>query len=178
MTQAVSVTPQRKKGNYHSREFFLQQRSVKRERLFCVCFSKRSTWKIPFFSATLLLIWRNIFSLTVAVSIAMAAFCQWCSSCYCHLQQVLGYFTAEGPDTLLEIFAPFCFGVCLGVLFTRRVKVPSNDLLENCRIQQAQTTDSRCTCSSVHTTLDVGVHEGVCVYNVQLLILDGVPTST
>ncbi len=73
---------------------------------------------------------------------------------------------------------PFCFGVCLGVLVTRRVKVPPNDILENCIIQQAQTTDSGCTCSSVHTTLGVGIHEEVFMYNAQLLILDGVPTST
>lgn len=41
MTQAVSVAPQRKTGNYHSRENFLQQRSVNRERLFCVSFRNR-----------------------------------------------------------------------------------------------------------------------------------------
>ena len=69
MTQAVSVTPQWKKGNYHSREYFLQQGSVNRERLFCICFSNRSTWNM-----TVLLIWgiSDLIFLSVAAFISKA----------------------------------------------------------------------------------------------------------
>lgn len=59
MTQVVSVAPQRKKGTYHSRAYFLQQRSLNREKLFCACFSSIHFEGTSSFSVPVLLIFKN-----------------------------------------------------------------------------------------------------------------------